>query len=222
MFWELSQDNLQQIGVLESVFIGCCGWLGKGGGFNRKFLEPKKIFTNHKKTWRGKVPGKREIGFGRWCFWLICEGIFYRNPTKMTEAHALPSPFPRRSGACVLEKKWFPPLPKNGPFRGLCLRATVLDRFRVEITTSKKEFFQADASGGHLVLSIRGEKTEPIPGGCWFFGGMEMGCDAKCVNRPRWAEVLIVSELNFLGDGQLNLWWELVWVKGNKTWGCPW
>jgi len=35
-------------------------------------------------------------------------------------------------------------------------RAIVLDRFRVEITTSKNEFFQADASGGHLVLSIRG------------------------------------------------------------------
>ena len=37
------------------------------------------------------------------------------------------------------------------------------------------------------------------------FRGDGMGCDAKCVNRPRWAEVLIVSELNFLGDGQLNL-----------------
>lgn len=116
---------------------------------------------------------------------LICEGIFYRNPTKMPEAHALPSPFPRRSGACVLEKRWFPP-PKKWAFSGMPCRATVLDRFRVEITTSKKEFFQADASGGHLVLSIRGE---PIPGGV-DFGEMAWRCDAKnVVNRPRWAEI---------------------------------
>ena len=151
---------------------------------------------------------------------LICEGIFYRNPTKMPEAHALPSlsPFSATFRRMRFGKKWFPSPQKNGPFRGLCLRATVLDRFRVEITTSKKEFFQADASGGHLVLSIRGE---PIPGGV-DFGEMAWRCDAKnVVNRPRWAEVWL-SQSWFFGDGQLNLWWELVWVKRNKTWGCPW
>ena len=45
---------------------------------------------------------------------------------------------------------------KKATNHGLRLRATVLDRFRMEITTSKEEFFQADASGGHLVLSIKG------------------------------------------------------------------
>ena len=32
----------------------------------------------------------------------------------------------------------------------------MLDRFRLEITTATEEFFVADASGGHVLLSISG------------------------------------------------------------------
>ena len=116
---------------------------------------------------------------------------------QMQGAHTLPSPSPFSATFRRMRfgKKWFPSPPKNGPFRGLCLRATVLDRFRVEITTSKKEFFQADASGGHLVLSIRGE---PIRKVLIFQDGM--GCDAKnVVNRPRWAEVWLSQSWIFWG-----------------------
>jgi hypothetical protein len=35
-------------------------------------------------------------------------------------------------------------------------RALVLDRFRLEISTENGEFFVADASGGHVLLSIPG------------------------------------------------------------------
>lgn len=48
MSWELSQDNLQQIGVQESVHWVL--WLvGKGFFFNRKFLEQKKSSQTTKK-----------------------------------------------------------------------------------------------------------------------------------------------------------------------------
>ena len=181
--------------------IGCCGWLGKGGFSTESFWSQKKSSQTTKKR-EGKVPGNRG---------LASEGDVFVEFVQESSTKILPnagSPCPTLYPTLCDVPAW----PQgNGLGSISCgdydFQEGVLSSRCFGWTPGPFHQRRKNRTDSGRVLIFRG----------WHGMWRKKWCKSSKVG---WS--LIVSELNFLGDGQLNLWWELVWVKGNKTWGGPW
>ena len=214
MSWELSQDNLQQIGVQESVHWVL--WLvGKGFFFQPKVFGAKKNLHKQQKNVKEKFQVK-----GDWLrkvmFYVdLCRNLLpksYQNAGSPCPTVTFSATFRRmRFGKKMVS---FPP--KKWAFSGPLPQGNGLGSISCGDYDFQEGVLSSRCFGWTPGPFHQRRKTEPIPGGCWFFGDGNGMWRKKCCKSPKVGWSLIVSELNFLGDGQLNLWWELVEQKGTK------